>query len=160
MRYKHQYGGLKCSELVQIYPQYSARSIYRCVNKPVGKIFARNKTKSKAGRPRILTLRDEQQIIRQLHLLRGQHVPFTANRIRTEATVNHVRERTVRHCLNKHGYRYRQSRKKGLLSKDDTRKQKKFANGVLKTLPKHFWTGGVSFYFTSVGFVYKTNPTD
>ena len=40
------------------------------------------------------------------------------------------------------------------------RKQKKFANGVLKTLPKHFWTGGVSFYFTNVGFVYKTNPTD
>ena len=62
--------------------------------------------------------------------------------------------------MNKHGYRYRQSRKKGLLSKDDMKKQKKFANRVLKTLPKHFWTEGVSFYFNGVGFAHKTNPAD
>ena len=107
LRYQHQHGGLKCSELVQMYPQYSARSIYRHANKPVGNIFTKNKTKSKAGRPRILTLRDERQIIRHLHLLRGQRVPFTAKRIRTEVAVNHVSERTVRRCLNKYGYRYR-----------------------------------------------------
>ena len=93
-------------------------------------------------------------------MLRGQRVPFTAKRIRTETAVSHVSERIVRRCLNKHGYRYRQSRKKGLLSKDDMRKQKKFANSVLKMLPKHFWTEGVSFYFTSVGFVCKTNLAD
>ena len=115
LRYQHQHGSLKCSELVQVYPQYSARSIYRYANKAVGNIFTRNNTKSKAGRPRILTPRDERQIIRQIHLLRGQPVPFTANRIRTEAALNHVSERTVRCCLNKHGYCYRQSRKKGLL---------------------------------------------
>ena len=93
-------------------------------------------------------------------MLKGQRVPFTAKRIRTEAAVNHVSERIVRRCLNKYGYRYRQSRKKGLLSKDDMKKQKKFANRVLKTLPKHFWTEGVSFYLDGVGFGNKTNPAD
>ena len=160
LRYQHQHGGLKCSKLVQMYPQYSARSIYRHGNKPVGNIFTINNTKSKAGRRRILTLRDERQIIWQLYLLRGQRVPFTAKRIRTEAAVNNVSERTVRGCLNKYGYRYRQSRKKGLLSKDDMKKPKKFANRVLNTLPKHFWTEGVSFYFHGVGFAHKTNPAD
>ena len=40
------------------------------------------------------------------------------------------------------------------------KKRKKFANRVLKTLPKHFWTEGVSFYFDGVGFAHKTNPAD
>ena len=141
-----------------MYPHYSARSIYRHVNKPVGNIFTRNKTKLKADRPRILTITDERQIINQFHLLRGQCFPFAAKRIRTEAEVNHVSKRTVRCCLNKHGYRYRKSCKKGPLLKDGMKKQKKFAKHVLKTLPNHFWIEGVSFYFDGVGFRHKTNP--
>ena len=143
-----------------MYLQYSEKSIYRHANKPVGNIFTRNKTKSKACTPRILTLRDEWQIIGQRHLLRGQRVPFTAKRIRIEAAVNHVSERTVKRCLNKHWYRYRQSCKKGLLSKDDMKKQKKFANSVLKMLPKHFGKEGVSLYFDGVRFARKINPAE
>ena len=87
----------------------------------------------KAGRARILSLSDERQIIRQIHLLRELRVPFTAKRIVTKAAVSHVSERTVSRCLSKLGYRHRLSRKKGLLSKDDLKQREKLANHVLKT---------------------------
>ena len=40
------------------------------------------------------------------------------------------------------------------------KKQKKFANSVLKMLPKHFGKEGVSLYFDGVRFARKINPAE
>ena len=40
------------------------------------------------------------------------------------------------------------------------KKQKKFANHILKILPKHFSTESVSLYFDGVGFTQKINPAE
>ena len=58
--------------------------------------------------------------------------------------------RSVRRCLNRNGYKYRQARKKGLLTKVDKEKRTKFAKKVLNKLKTELWTEGISFYFDGV----------
>ena len=85
---------------------------------------------------------------------------YTSGKIKTEAGVSHISNRTVRHYLNKHGYYFRHSRKKGLVTAKDRLNRVKFARKVLSRLTSEFWTEGISFYFDGVGFVHKTTPDD
>ena len=85
---------------------------------------------------------------------------FTSGKIKTEAGVSHISNRTVRHYLNKHGYYFRHSRKKGPVTAKDRLNHVKFAKKVLSRLTSEFWTEGISFYLDGVGFVHKTKPHD
>ena len=85
---------------------------------------------------------------------------FTSGKIKTEAGVSHISSRTVRHHLNKHGYYFRHSREKGLVTAEDRLNHVKFARKVLSRLTSEFWTEGISFYLDGVGFVDKTKPND
>ena len=72
-----------------------------------------------------------------------------------------ISNRTYRRYLNRLGYGFRQSRRKGMMSRVDLRKRLKFARKVRRLgLRQNFWTQGISFYLDAVGFVYKTNPAD
>ena len=57
------------------------------------------------------------------------------------------------------GYRYLQSRKKGMLTSKDAYKRLKFAR-QMKRLSPYFWKRYVRFYFDGKSFVDKTNPYD
>ena len=85
---------------------------------------------------------------------------FTSGKIKTEAGVSHISDQTVRHYLNKHGYYFRHSKKKGLVTAKDRLNHVKFARNVLSRLISEFWTEGISFYLDGVGFVHKTKPDD
>lgn len=158
LRYLHHEGRIPCSELVRRYPQYAPRSIYRHAKKPIGEaVFDRRKLNK--GRPRKLTLRDERSIIRTVKKLRADSLSFSSKRIKTEANIRaDISCRNVRRFLNREGYRYRQARKKGLLTETDKKMRARFAKKVLKKLKEEFWTEGISFYFDGVGFVHKMNP--
>ena len=105
------------------YPQYAPRSIYRHAKKCLGEeVF--DKRRQNKGRPRKLTLRDERSIIRTRHKLRNESVSFSSKRIKTEANIpEDVSCRNVRRFLSRKGYRYRQARKKGLLTEADKKKR-------------------------------------
>jgi len=75
---------------------------------------------------------------------------------REECQLYHVSLQTIYRVLRKHGYRYRQSRKKGLLTKKDKIKRLAFAKEARRR-PKEFWTETIAFYFDGVGFAHRTN---
>lgn len=149
----HQEGGVSCKEIKKRFPQYALRSIYRHSKKPLHI----DQRKFNKGRPKKLTERYERKILRAVHNLRKEVSSFTAKRIQEEAQAGHVTTRTVRRCLRKHGFHYRQSRKKGLVSKQDKKIRLTFARKALH-FEKDFWKNGIDFYLDGVGFAHKTNP--
>lgn len=160
LRYLHQDMGITCSELCKRYPAYASRSIYRHSKLPIGcKPF--DKRKHNAGRPRKLTFRDIRRIKMTFPRLREHAPSFTSKKVKLEAGIgNDVSNKTVRRCMNNLGYHYCQSRKKGLLSKEDMKVRQKFARKVKKILREDFWMNGISFYLDGVGFAHKYNPKD
>ena len=160
LRYLHQESGIKISQLVKRYSQYSERSIYRHAKLPVGEKPV-DQRKFNKGRPRKLDNRAVRKIIRTIPKLREEYGSFSSKRVKLEASIpENVSNRCVRRCLNRQGYHYRKSRKKGVLSRKDLTIRKKFAAKVTKKLKDDFWTKGISFYLDGVGFVHKVNPKD
>lgn len=158
LKFLHQEGNVSCSELKRRYPQYALRSIYRHAKGNIVTTQKIDKRKFNCGRPRKITVRDERNILRSIYRLRNEQSSFTAKRIQEEANLAHVHIRTIVRYLNKHGFKYRQARKKGLLTKQDKIKRTAFAKEMLKSKREDFWKKEISFYFDGVGFAHKRNP--
>jgi len=160
LRILHQEFHISCYALVKRYGhKFAERSIYRHAKKPMDEAEAFDRRHNNKGRPRKLSLRDERCIVRSLNALRRERTEFTSGKIQEWAGINHaVGNRTVRRCLRKHGYRYRQSRKKGLLTAKDLAMRLRYARQQISKKPKNFWTQGICFYLDGVGFAHKTNP--
>ena len=154
MKYLHDHGGLSGAEIHRRYPQFSRRSIYRQLQGEIDKIDRR---KQNPGRPRKLTVRDERKILRAVHTIRKSHPSFTIKQIQQETNLFHVTTRLIRLYLNKHGYRYLQARKKGLLSEADKKKRIRFSKQWVDA-GVNFWKRDIAFYFDGVGFGHKSNP--
>jgi len=91
--------------------------------------------------------------------LRRERAEFTSGKIQERAGIGHsVGNRTVRRCLARHGYKYRQSRKKDLLTGKDLVRRLKYARQHLKNTQANFWTEGIGFHLDGVGFAHKINP--
>jgi len=79
-----------------------------------------NKRKFNKGRPLTLNQRDKRKVIRTLHKLRREQASFSSEKIDERAGLSqHASHRCVRRTLRQHGYKYLQSRKKGLLTQKD-----------------------------------------
>lgn len=157
MRVLHQNAGTSIKELKAMYPQYSQRTIYRHA-RATGTSEKIDKRKQNKGRPSKLTIRDNRKIVRTLHRLRAETANFTAKRIQEEAGLsNTVSHRTLLRALKKNGYRYLQSRKKGLLTANDKKKRVLFARSNIRK-GCDFWCKDIVFYLDGVGFAHKYNP--
>ena len=100
----------------------------------------------------------ERIIIRTIARIRRDRTEFSSKKIQEVAGLGwDVTSRDIRRCLNKHGYKYCQSRKKGLLSDKDKTIRTKYAREHLKLSPE-FWTSDLGFYLDGVGFAFKPNP--
>jgi len=160
IRYLYQDGGVCGSDLLRRFPEYSKATIYRHAKKSIAD-EDNDKRKANKGRPRKLSLRDERNLIRQLHICRRTIGSFSAKRLRMEAGIAPtVSIWTIRKALKKHGYHYLQARKKGLLTPKDLRRRLKFARKCRRHLREDFWQKHISFYFDGTSFVHKTNPFD
>ena len=159
MRAAYNLGGVTGHNLLKMFPQYSKSAIYVHVNKPLFGEVAVDKRKRNIGRKKNLSLQDERKVKRSLMGLRKSAGSFTSKSIQTDSGVNHVSNRTIRRCLNRGGYYYLQSRKKGLLLKTDLTKRLQFCHKVRRLkITQQFWREGISFYLDGKGFEYKTNP--
>ena len=108
--------------------------------------------KANKRRPSKMTKHDERL------LLRNVNTSFNVQTLRNEAGLKHVSTRTVNRYLNKHKYKYLQSRKKGLLTAKDKKMRLQFARKVVRLLPKRFWRDDIQFYFDGVSFAHKIIP--
>lgn len=152
--------GKPIPEIVKMFPMYSRATIYRHANRRLGQPSRSDKRKINKGRPAKLSERDRRKIIRAIPALRKTDGSFSSRRVAVHAGVRHVSNRTIRRCLNKGGYGYYQSRKKGLLSETDRKKRTKFCNKVKNLRCRDFWKQHVSMYLDGVGFQFKTRPLD
>ena len=141
------------------FPRYSRATVFRHVKRPIKREF--DKRKNNPGRPRKLTERDERNLIRHIHRLRHSIGPFTLRKLALEAGIQdeHVSMSTIGRVLRKHGYRYRHSRRKGIMKRSDFQKRLAFARSALR-FPKNFWMNRINFYLDGTGFTHKTNPHD
>lgn len=155
LRYLHQERGESLMRLTELYPQFKRTTIYRHMKKPINQMEIQHK--KSPGRPRKVTAREERRIDTAIRKLREVKGNFSGTDIRNECEMFHIAPRTFRRVLNRMGYKFRQCRKKGILSEEDTVKRLAFARKC-QTLPRDFWKTGISFYLDGVSFVYKTNP--
>ena len=138
----------------------SKTSVWRICRKPSSSKCVGGACRQPRGRPRKITVRLERQIIRELKRLRFSRGNFTVRDIMLNLGIDHmgISSRTVSHFLNKHGYNYRQSRKKGLLSQTDLKLRMNFARRIKRERPTSFWTDDIAFYFDATSFEHKTRP--
>ena len=155
----HTVFNIPVTEICKKYPQISRASVYRHARNSIPILFGKNK-KNKGGRPSKLDIRQERKIIRNTKFLQDKEVNFSSKRVRFMANVPNASERTVRRVMNKHRYGYRQSRKKGLMTKLDRKKRVKFCRRISKEKTEDFWKNGIAFYLDSTNFVHKMNPQD
>ena len=106
----------------------------------------------------MLSKRDEKSIIRALHYAHKQDGNFASKRIRLYSGVSSVHDMTVRRLLNEYGYHYRQAKRKGLLTGNDLKLRKKFANDIQKHYDNGLPSSRIFFHLDAKHFMHKANP--
>jgi transposase len=146
------------------FAKFSRATIYRHSRKPLDGLDPHDKRTLNKGRPPLLDERDYRYVKRQVQVLREFEGTFSSVRLQSSCTSlndGSVSNSTFRRALRKLGYRYRQTRRKGMLTQGDLSKRLKFARRVKRLkLGREFWQKGISFYLDATGFVYKSNPLD
>ena len=109
IRFLHVEEGVPVSELMKRFPGYSRATIFRYMKRPVNSPF--NKRRLKKGRPKKLSIRDEQNIVRQISRMRSKIGPFILKRLARESGMaEDVSTSTISRVLTKYGFRYLHSR--------------------------------------------------
>ena len=157
-----QFAGVSGKTLLGMYPMYSRASVYRHARKKVAAEEHEDKRKFNKGRPAVLNERDKRKFLRAIPRLRLTHGSFTSRRVAVEACVERkCSNRTVRRFLNTAGYKYRRSRKKGLMTKKDLAARVTFCQKAKRHgMGDDFWKYRIAFYLDGKGFEFKTNPMD
>ena len=110
------------------------------------------------GRPSLLSVRDERKLCRSVTRLRLTNPNFTAMDVVHDSGIDPTlaKYRTFVSYLNKLGYKFRQTRKKGRLCEKDFQKRRKYARAASK-LDSTYCTKDVAFYLDGVSFIHKNN---
>ena len=167
LRALHQYGGVKVADIIKDkrrfpgFAAFSSATLYRHAKLPIDGTEVFDKRTLNKGRPSKLTPQDRRNMLRQISILRQFEGSFSSRRLQMCSVGNIVSNSTVRRFLHTKGYKFRTTRKKGLLSSKDLKKRLKFAKKMRRLKLGHeFWTKGISFYLDATGFIYKVNPMD
>ena len=160
IRCAYQLSGVRGKKLLDMFPNYSKAQIYVHAKKTIGGEKAFDKRSVNKGRPKVVTEKQERRIIRSVKGLRTTEGSFSSSRVQLDSGTMDVSNRAVRRVLNKNGYKYLQSRKKGLLYERDLKCRLKFCRKMIHEKTQQFWNYGISFYLDGKGFEYKSNPLD
>ena len=79
-----------------------------------------------------------------------------------EATIDArtVSCKTLRRLVHRHGYKYIQACRKGILTVADQERRLKFARGIKREYTSSLWTEQVAFYLDGVSFIHKHKPAN
>ena len=163
LRFIMENNGAKKQDMVKKY-NISRAWLYRILNDGNSclKRNVRGADIQRSGRPRKLSERDEESLLRQIDVLRRQGGSFTVKRLMLEAGIDArtISCKTVRRLLHRHGYKYIQARRKGILTVADHERRLKFAGGIKREYTCSLWTDQVAFYLDGVSFAHKYKPAD
>ena len=125
-----------------------------------GGIKLRSCLPSRSGRPEKLSAKQRRLLLRNLKKLREENPSFSLKDLMHESGVSSidVSVRTVNRLIQRQGYHYLQTRKKGLLTKEDMCKRVTFCNVMRSIYDDDVWMKQVAFYLDGVSFAFKTNP--
>lgn len=150
-------------KLYQMYEKfgYKKSTIYEHARKPIAGEAVFDKRATNKGRPRTFTKRDDVAVNRAVKKLRKEKGTFASRHIQVEAGQTQASNRTTRRSLNRQGYKYTNTRRKGILKEEDLKIRLDFCKQIKKLkLGREFWEQGISMYVDGVGFEHKTNPRD
>ena len=157
IRYLHQDKLESITTINRRYPDYPRTSIFRHATKPIGQPATdRRIGNKKAGRKKLLTVRDERHLESSLLKLRNEIGNIHSTVVQKHAGLKEklVSNRTVRRTLNAKGYKCSQCRKKGQLSIEDLNDLCLLVNA--KSL--HLTSGQAEFLFTLMELVGYIKP--
>ena len=102
-------------------------------------MYPEHAKKNRVGRPRKLNERDIRQLDRALRDLRKRNVNFTAMDVVKNAGLkgDEVHRRTFTRYLNRLGYKFLVTRRKGLLTDSDKMKNEQYARQMLQVLKEY-----------------------
>ena len=100
----------------------------------------RCRQRGRGGRKRLISKRQERLLVRNNHELRKTEGSFTSARVKSACGLMHVSDRTMRRAMNRLGFKYRQARKKGLVTDLDLKKRVRFAKKMTRQYPPNVWT--------------------
>lgn len=154
----HKEKGNSCRQIAASV-QISKSSVSRILKEETVRKQSQTKISKKRGRPCVLTCRDQRKLARSISQLRLIDPNFTAMNVVENSGIDckKAKYRTFVSYLNKLGYKFRQTRKKGLLSGKDHHQRLKYARAASR-LSSSYWTNDVAFYLDGVSFIHKSNP--
>lgn len=142
VRIAQKYRGMRQREIMERFG-LSRSTVYRILKEVKTMKRSRVPDKKKlAGRPRKLSARQVRLLLRQIASLREEEGNFTVKRLmeRVGLKMREVSCRTVQGFLHSNGYRYLNSRKKGVLLNTDFKRHVKFGKAIRKDYNKNVWT--------------------
>ena len=126
-----QQAGIKISSIVNQFKQYSPATVYRHCKKSFAQNPPIDKRKFNRGQLSKLTPQNKRSILRAVPKLRLSDGSFTSPQVAMEAgVVDKVHGHRVRRVLNKAGYQFCRSRKKGLLGAADLNARLDFCKNI------------------------------
>ena len=112
--------------------------------------------------PPKLSVRQQRLLVRNIKKLRDNNPSFFLLDLMKDSGVSpsQVSERTVNRFLQRQGFHYLQTRKKGLMKKQDLPKRVTFCSVMQTIYSADVWTRKVAFYLDGVSLTYKSNPLE
>ena len=138
----------------------SKTSVCRIVHGKRSQIRKAKVNPAKCGRRKILTSRDRRKLSRSLIMLRQENPNFTVMDVVKHSGIpqDKANYRTFyREIRIRNGYAYRQSRKKGILTKNDLKVRRQFARSTLNDCSTDYWTNYVAFYLDGCGLFIRVS---
>ena len=161
IRALYQISNARGKKLLDMFPQYSKAQVYVHAKKPINGEAGFDKRKLNKGQLKKLSVQDTRSIKHILLKLRRTEGTFTSKSVQLQAGVTHVSNYTVIRNLNSSGYKYLQSRRKGLMTHKDNKLCWTYCKDIKKKkLGRDFCCSDIAFNLDGVGFELKTNPLD
>lgn len=134
----------------------TTRTVYRLLKEPLDHKIPKQ---SLGGRQRKVSERTEKRMIRNVSKIRAHNKNWIVRDLLQLTDIDNITERTGQRILNRNGYGYLVSRKKGIISETDRKRRLHFAKQWAKK-DSNFWRDDIAFYFDGVGFEHKTKPKE
>ena len=139
---------------------YPKTTLYRHAKKSLDETVY-DRRKQNKGRRKKVTIRDEHVIKRQILILRQTQGTFSSGELQNSCGLSETMcNATFTRVMNKLGYQWRNTRRKGKVLHDDLKKRMEFCRKLnqKKLNNIEFWSRGIALYIDAVGFEYKSNP--
>jgi len=141
LRVLHQVQKIRVEDIVKdrkTYPgfeKFSSATMYRHAKKPLDGSSVIDRQTMNKGRPRKLNAVNMRHLCRNISKMRTDVGTFTSKELQEACGFTQIKNSTFRLYLQRAGYGWRKTRKKGLLMRHDLKKRLTFVRKVKRNFP-------------------------